>query len=266
MRKIKKFACAGLVIGIVWIITGCGGASKITEKSKSKSERYYEAASIAWSEENNTLLAIRNLTRSIETNANNDHSHYLLGIIRFSRKEYDEAEKHLLATIRLRQAQGNRSGTAGAQNNLGLLYLHKKQYKMAVALLEESAREVMNREPWLAMGNMGWAYIEMGEYDTAIDWLRRAMFDQPIYCAGLYRLGQAYYFKKEYGKSVVYLKQGLEVPEEGCDRMQEAYRILGLSYLRLEKDAKATKALRQCAEIDRISETGVSCAEALEGL
>ena len=265
-RITPKTVWIGLIIAVGALGSiGCG-AGKISEKSVDKSERFYEAASIAWYEEKNTLLAIRNLERSLESNPDNDEAHYLLGIIRFAREDYPEAEKHLAETIRIREAKNDRSGKAGAENNLGLLYVHRKNYDKAIELLKSSAGEVMNREPWLAMGNLGWAYIEIGDYDAAVEWLRRAVFEQPAYCVGLYRLGQVSYLKKDYEKSVTYLKQALETPQPGCDQLQEAYRFLGMSLLRIGEDKAALNAFRRCVEIDRASESGIECAQILEGL
>ncbi|MCP4600539.1 MAG: tetratricopeptide repeat protein [Proteobacteria bacterium] len=263
--KIQKTIQIAFIICPLVFLTTCGGSTQVSEKMQRKSERFYEAASIAWFEEQDTLAAIRNLTRAVDADPKNDHAHYLLGIIRFGRGEYDKAEKHLKETTRLREA-GDPTGLSGARNNLGLLYIHLKRHAEAVELLEASANEVLNREPWLAMGNLGWAYIELGEYDKAIEILRRAMFDQPKFCVGLYRLGQAYYLKKDYAAAETSLKQAVEVPEPGCDAIQEAYQLLGMSYLRLGEDAKAKGALRRCQDITKTTEIGALCTEALTGL
>ena len=191
---------------------------------------------------------------------------YLLGIIRFSRGEYEEAEIHLKKTVELREVRNDAAGLAGAQNNLGLLLIHLKRYSEAVKILTASAEEVMNHEPWLAMGNLGWAYIELGDYDQAISWLRRAMFDQPKYCVGMFRLGQAYYMKKEYAKAQVVLKQSMEIPEPGCDQIQDTYYFLGMAYLRIGKDHTAQRTFDKCIDLNRISEIGISCAEVRAGL
>ncbi|MDJ0765457.1 MAG: tetratricopeptide repeat protein [Myxococcota bacterium] len=253
-----------IFVAIIGISMACG-SSQVSEKQQRQSERFYEAASIAWFEQKDTLAAIRNLTRSIDTDPNNDHAHYLLGIIRFSRGEYDAAETHFLKTAALRDPV-DPAGLAGVRNNLGLLLIHQKKYTEAVPLLEASAKEVLNREPWLAMGNLGWAYIELGEYDKAIEILKRAMFDQPKYCVGLYRLGQAYYMKQDYDSARAALEQAIGVPEPGCDAMQEAYHLLGMTYLRLELDDDAKRALNQCLGLNENSDIGAICSEALNGL
>ena len=86
-------------LGMSLMHTGCGGTQQAGEKELRKSERFYEAASIAWFQENDTLAAIRSLSRAVELNPDNDHARYLLGIIRFSRGEYEEAEIHLVLSV-----------------------------------------------------------------------------------------------------------------------------------------------------------------------
>ena len=66
--------------------------------------------------------------------------------------------------------------------------------------------------------------------------------------------------------SVKYLKQGVEIDEQGCDQIQESWRFLGMAYLRLEDDKAARKAFRRCKEIDPSSDPGIECAQILEGI
>ena len=256
-------------IFILWLLgglvhAGCGG-SEADQKAIRQSERFYEAASIAWFQEQNVLEAIRNLTRAVKTNPKNDDAHYLLGIIRLGRLEYEAAEKHLREAMVLRK-DGDPAGLAGVENNLGVVLIHQKRYDEAIRLLKKSSEEVMNREPWLAFGNLGWAYIEVGEYDKALDVLKRAMFDQPKYCVGLYRMGQAYYLKGDYASAEKTLTRAIEVPEEGCKQIQEAHHLRGMSFLRLEMIEEAETALTRCVQINRESRIGLECQEALESL
>jgi tetratricopeptide (TPR) repeat protein len=248
------------------MVSNCGGSTEAKEKAVHQSDQFYEAGSIAWFEEKDVLAAIRNLTRAVEANPNNDEAHYLLGIIRMGRGENDEAEKHLLATVKLRTGTLDIAGLAGAQNNLGVLYINQKRYAEAVKLLKASSEEVMNREPWLAFGNLGWAYVEMGEYDKAIETLKRAMLDQPQYCVGLYRIGQAYYLKQDYQSALAFLKQAIQVPAEGCNQIQEAHQYIGMSNLRLSRVDDARAAFQTCVAVNKISAPGIACQNALDSL
>jgi Tfp pilus assembly protein PilF len=246
------------------VLAGACGA-KISEEDFRKSDRFYQAAYISWFDEHDNLAAIRHLTRAIEANPENDDAHYLLGTIRLGRGELDDAEVHIRAAVALRGAD-RPAARAEALNSLGVLLLQKKNPQEAVVYLEEAAGEVLNREPWLALGNLGWAYIELDEFDKAIETLRRALFDQPLFCVGMFRLGQAYYLKGDYTNAAANLKGAVEVKQAGCDKMQDAHHLLGMTYLRLDRVDEARDELTACEDIDPTSEIGVACAEARRGL
>jgi Tfp pilus assembly protein PilF len=251
------------ILAAAALSAACG--AKISEEAVRKSDRFYQAAVIAWFDERDNLAAIRHLTRAVEANPENDEAQYLLGTIRLGRGELDLAEVSLRTAVRLR-GPDRPAPRAEALNSLGVLLLQQKKPQEAVACLEEAAGEVLNREPWLALGNLGWAYIELGEYDKAIETLRRALFDQPLFCVGLFRLGQAYYLKGDYTDAAANLRTAVETKQAGCDKLQDAHHLLGLSNLRLDRIEEARDALTACEEIDPASETGVACAESRRGL
>lgn len=258
MRNLPAIALllSGFIVSI-----SCGPA-QISEESIRKSDRFYDAAYISWSEKNDMLTAIRHLTRSVEANPQNADAQYLLGTIRLSRGEYEEAEKHLLLAVQYRA--DNPANKVEAQNSLAVVYIHTKRFDQAVVLLEEASKEVLNRAPWLAYGNLGWAYTEMGKYDKAIESIKRALFDQPQFCVGLYRLGNAYYQKGDYESAQESLTEALSIQAGGCDRLQEAYHLLGMVHLRLNNEDEAVNAFDACVQINPKTEIGISCSNVTE--
>jgi tetratricopeptide (TPR) repeat protein len=264
-QAMRAGATRGLVLWICGVLLAVACGSEISDQDRRRSDRFYQAAYVSWFDEHDNLAAIRHLTRAVEANPDNDRAHYLLGTIRLGRAELDEAEKHLRTAVRLRGKDRPASRTE-AQNSLGVLLIHMGRHDEAVAVLTEAAEEVLNREPWLAMGNLGWAYIELGEHDKAIEVLRRALFDQPLFCVGMFRLGQAYYHKGEYTTAEAQLSAAVAVEQPGCDSLQEAFHLLGMTYLRLGREEDAIDAFERCREIDPASEIGAGCAETGDGL
>jgi len=258
-------AITAAVVCLVGAVLACACGSEISDADRKRSDRYYHAAHISWLEERDNLAAIRHLTRSIEANPDNDNAHYLLGTIRLGRSEFDQAEPHLRKAVALRGTDRPAS-RAEALNSLGVLLILTERADEAIGVLKEAAEEVLNREPWLAMGNLGWAYIDCGDYDEAIDVLRRALFDQPRFCVGMFRLGQAYYHKGEYESAEAQLRSAVTIEEAGCEQMQEAHHLLGMTYLRLGREEEAIDSFERCHEIDPTSELGVGCAETSSGL
>jgi len=242
------------------LILSCG--ADISEKEIRSSDRLYKAGVISWFDERDNLAAIRHLTMSVEKNPLNDDAHYLLGTIRLGREEFDEAEKHLRIALKLR-GKDRIMARVEALNSLGVLLIHKKELTEAVALLKEASGEVLNREPWLSFGNLGWAYIEMGEYPKAIETLRRALFDQHLFCVGHYRLGQAYYRNGNFEKALESLNNAASIEINGCNQMQEIFHFMGMAYLQLNRKDEARDAFARCIEISPVTEIGSGCAAAL---
>lgn len=253
-----------LLLGGVALTLGCGG-SQVDEKSQRQSDRYYDLAVDSWYNAQDNLLAVRNLVRALDADPQNDRAHYLLGTIRLSRGELDLAEKHLRLAVSLRVKVAEASGLAEARNALGVVLIHLKQYPEAIGLLEAAAGEVLNREPWLAHGNLGWAFIEQGQYDRAIEVLRRSIFDQPKFCVGMYRLGQAYYLKQQYAEAQNALVSAVSVDEVACRSFQDAHHLLGMTYLRQSDDARAIEHFDLCIELGSSTPTGQACASARQG-
>jgi type IV pilus assembly protein PilF len=264
MRNVapKAMLTAGL-----WLtgamLGSCG--PEISDKARRQSDRFYEAAHIAWYDEHDNLAAIRHLTRAVEKNPDNDDAHYLLGTLRLGRGELDRAEHHLREAVRLR-GENRPAARCEALNSLGVLLIHQQRYAEAIRFLEEAADEVLNREPWLAMGNLGWAYIELGEHEKAIEVLRRAIFDQSRFCVGKYRLGQAYYLSGDYRAAEQSLTDAIGSEDERCGEIQQAHRLLGMTHLRLGDDERAREAFDRCEQIDPGSEIGRQCTDALSDL
>ena len=253
-----------LTIALLFAAASCG-ATAADEKAIRQSQRFYEAAYVSWAEQGDVLAAIRHLTRAVEENEANDDAQYLLGVLRMGRNEFALAEKHLQLALKHRRAD-RPSARAEAQNSLGLLYIHMQRLDEAVSLLKTAANEVLNREPWLAFGNLGWAYTELGDFANAEDALKRALFDQPRFCVVYYRLGALYYRHGQWEKARANLEQVTNSTESGCARMQEAWQLLGMVALRLESTEDAIEAFEKCVSINPTTDAGVECRAKRAGL
>jgi tetratricopeptide (TPR) repeat protein len=83
---------------------------------------------------------------------------------------------------------------------------------------------------------------------------------------GLYRLGNVYYLQNNYDKAQETLEECVGITEGGCDRLQEAHHLLGMTYLRLNDIESATSAFEHCVDINPQSETGKDCSGIKNGL
>ena len=89
---------------------------------------------------------------------------------------------------------------------------------------------------------------------------------QPRFCVGRYRLGQAYYNLASYDSAEAQLRGVADDEADGCNQLQEAHHLLGMTYLRLDRTDEAKQAFTRCRDIDPASDIGTGCAETLAGL
>jgi type IV pilus assembly protein PilF len=247
-----KRAVVWVVVGVV--VAGCG--PNISEQSHRLAENLVALAHESYG--NNDLGdALRKGLQATETDPTNPDATYVVAFVYAARSEYVEAERYFKKTLEL-------DGTyTDARNALGQIYNNQGRYTEAIAILEEAAQDLLYPTPHLLQGNLGQAYIGAEQYDKAIEWLVRSVREEPRFCVGYYRLGDAYARKGDDASAEQALSAAVAVDDPGCRGLQPAWRMLGEVRLRVGKTNEAAEAFARCVEVDRESEDGAACAAAL---
>lgn len=256
-----------LFLGVL-SLTGCGGSSETDNEKKSMVQ--YDLA-VGLHQEGNLPAAFQAATRAIELDANNAKAHLFMGILYLLHRtgneaEYDrEAEHHFREVTRIQSSENafKENLAAEAHDNLGVLFTHQKRYKEAEKELLLAISDIYNRKAFLAWGNLGWVYLEMGQLIKARDALLRAVELQPRFCVGYYRLGQVYSATREYEKADKAFTSAIEA-DERCKIFQQAWYMRGKVRAQLGDREQAIADLERCAELESNSETGQSCRRLLD--
>jgi type IV pilus assembly protein PilF len=133
-----------------------------------------------------------------------------------------------------------------ALNNLSVVSIHFGRYDEAVTLAEKALSNIVYREPFAAQGNLGLAYLGKNELARAAKALRQALFDQPQFCVGRYRLAKVYYEQKEYDLAAEELDK---VTGEKTCPIQEAFHLAGLVSLRRDDRGHAAQMFERCVAL-----------------
>jgi Tfp pilus assembly protein PilF len=210
--------------------------------------------------------ALEHVEKSLEIDADNAESAYLGAVILLgfcaidegsSDCRFDEAERFA------RRALDAQPDMRDARNTLGVVLVHLRKYDDAIAVLKPLANDILYPSPEKAWGNLGWAYLERGDVDPAIDALQRAVASQPLFCVGFFRLGLAYEKKGELGAAREALTRAVETDRPECQRIQDAFdaraRVAQKQGLRTEARADFEK----CRSIGSSTPTGRKCAAQL---
>jgi Tfp pilus assembly protein PilF len=211
--------------------------------------------------------ALEELLKAVELNPDNADAHNLLGLV-FLRKA-EEAEElatrnqclrgeelrlakqdmdaqFAKALAQFEKAIALKKDYSEARNNLAVVYIHFGRYDDAIAIETAALGNIIYHEPFAAEGNLGLAYLEKHDFARAAKELRQALFEQPKFCVGRYRLAKVYYEMQDWQRASDEIEQ--VVGDKACP-IQEAYNLAGLVALRRQDRDKARQMFDRCVEL-----------------
>ncbi len=224
----------------------------------------YDIATDLWVNRGQPRQALEHALQAIALDEENAEAEHLVALLYldFCNRDanechLDEAEKHA------RQALALRDDFREARNTLGVVLIHAKQYAKAIEVLQPLSQDILYQTPENAWGNLGWAYLENGQLDKAIEALLRSTAVQPDFCVGHYRLGLAYERKHDLDGAMSAYTRALEVDHPRCRALQVAYAARGKIALQLGRQDEAAKDLQQCVHLDKTTPAGRECSALL---
>lgn len=213
--------------------------------------------------------ALDHVQKSIELDSDNADAAYLGAIIhlafcnpdeRATDCHFDQAERFA------KKALDANPDHRDAKNTLGVILVHERRYDDAIAVLKPLANDILYVSPEKSWGNLGWAYLEKGAANEAIDALRRAVAAQPLFCAGWYKLGLAYEKKGELVAAREALTKCVETPRPECQRMQDAFDARGRVAMKQGLREEARTDFEKCGSLAPTTPVGARCSAQLKSL
>jgi Tfp pilus assembly protein PilF len=220
----------------------------------------YDLARDAWLRQSQPREALAHAIKASELDPDNADALHLVALLYldFCRRTPNEcrlAEAERYA----RAALDERSDYREAQNTLGVILIHRKRAIEAITTLKPLAEDMLYQTPEMAWGNLGWAYLEAGQIDLAIDALRRSVAAQPLFCVGHFRLGLAHERKGQFRLALQALDRALDSTEPRCARLQAAHAARARVHLRLGEHAAAAADIDRCVQLDKTSKDARDC-------
>ena len=257
-------------LGISLCLGGCpgnGANSPGGGDPERMSEGEYDIARDAFLRQKNPREALDHALKALELNEDNHEASHLSALIYLAMCStgkddcrLEEAEKYARASLR---AKGD---FREAKNTLGVVLIHAKKYDEAIGVLKPLSEDMLYQTPENAWGNLGWAYLEKGSLDAAIDALSRSVAAQPLFCVGNFRLGAALEKKKQYTEALEAYGRALETEAPACKGLQDAFLGRGRVLVKLGRGADAAADLRKCKELLPTSAAGKECSSILANL
>lgn len=233
-----------------------------------KSVATYDVARDAF-EKGRLRDALSKVDEALETDPDNADAAYLGAIVHlaFCAKDasstdcrFGDAERYA------KQALAAQPEMRDAKNTLGVILVHLERYDDAIAVLKPLTGDILYASPEKSWGNLGWAYLEKGEIDLAIDALLRSVGAQPTFCVGNFRLGLAYEKKGDAAAAHAAFTRALETDRPGCKELQEAWEARGRAATKLGNLDGARGDYGACRELSASSASGRRCDASLRSL
>jgi type IV pilus assembly protein PilF len=229
------------------------------------SESEYDIARDLWLRRNQPREALAHALRAVELDDSNAEAAHLSALLYLDFCARGPAECRLSdAEKQARLALKDRADFREAKNTLAVVLIHEKRYPAAIAVLRALTGDILYQTPENAWGNLGWAYLEQGSFDLAIDALKRSVAAQPVFCVGSYRLGLAFEQKQEFTSALEAFTRALETDAPGCNSLQDAFAARARVRMRLGDPEAARADLDRCATLSGKTDAGKECSSMLQ--
>jgi len=246
------------------LLAGCLGGGSDSGPADARSVAEYDVARDLFSKGQFRESLVK-VEEALEFDSTNADAAYLGSVIMlaFCARDaastdcrFNEAERYAKKAI-----EAN-ADMRDAKNTLGVILVHEKRYDEAIAVLKPLAEDIFYGAPQNSWGNLGWAYLEKGEADLAIDALRRSVAAQPAFCVGHYRLGLAFEKKGEMQAAREALSRAIEVDRPECRGLQDAWEARARVASKQGAADDARSDYQHCEEIAPNTPLGRKCAAA----
>lgn len=209
----------------------------VTEKDREQAQIHYELAVQNLVKQPQT--AFQEVDEALKLNPEMHEAWHVRGLLlQHAFKRLDEALTAYLKCLELKPDYSE------ARTNLGNLYIDMKRYDDAIAQYEKALNDVLYGAPFIAQGNLGWAYYKKGDVQQALDHLKAAITINPKYCLGHLKLGQLYEEQQNAEESCKYFGRY----REHCPERADAWQYDGLCRAKRGEVDEARKSFDTCLE------------------
>jgi tetratricopeptide (TPR) repeat protein len=186
-----------------------------------------------------------------------------IGLIYKDQGDYAKAIEYCIASLKIKEEIGDKSGIAATLNKIGLIYYYQGDYAKAKDFQTKSLKikEEIGDEIGIAnsLNNIGLIYKEQGDYAKAIEYyttslkIKEEIGDKSKIANSLNNIGIIYYEQEDYVKAIEYYTKSLKIKEEIGDksRISNTLNNIGMVYKEQGDYAIAMNYFTKSLEIDK---------------
>ena len=194
------------------------------------------------------------LAKKLEHERGIANGHVNVGLSLFHQGEDAAAMEHMLKALKLQEKRGATSNVSNIYLNMGIINGSSGNYEKAIAYFEQNIalNKKLGKAYYNALSNIGRCYLELKEYDTALDYyqqvyqLAKEAGDERYLVFNLITLGTVYGTSDKHKEAIAYGKKALLLNEkfQSKTNFMHAYLVTGSAYLKLGEYENAIEELK----------------------
>ncbi len=232
---------------------GCAGGA-VSAKALKRSNAHYMLGT-TYINQNRLQDAFLAFQKSLNENPENKDALNMLGYVYFMLGEYNQALETYQKAILIDP------NFSEAYNNMALTYNAMKKWDDSIASCNKALENPLYVTPEFALNNMGQAYMMKGDYDAAIQTLKKALMRRPIPQAS-YNLALTYIRLGNESRAI----RELEMLVEHAPKYVDAHFELAVLYKKRGETDKAKKHFTEAINAGPGSELSIRAEEELKKL
>ena len=190
-------------------------------------------------------------------------------------KDYNDEDLEILNSLGLVLHQLGRVGEAfeiyeralelspknpETHNNLGILYLDKRQFKVAGKHFKKALEDPYYKTPGIAQSNLAITFYKQGKTKKGINLLREVISSEPKMCLAYKMLTDNYLEQKEFELLLTYSS----LYARTCDKISDAHYKAGLALIKKGSKKAAFKHFQLCLQNSFRGALGKICKKHLQ--
>lgn len=149
-------------------------------------------------------IALKSLLEAQSIIPNDPELNNSLGLVYLSKERYDLAQTHFKKALSLKPDYIH------AKNNLGASYLKQKKWKLAIECFEEVSENLLYANLEIPFSNLGWAYFHQKMFKKSKLYFRKALNIRPNFLVAIHGLAMIYLETGRQTQAINYIHKALK--------------------------------------------------------
>lgn len=181
-RFFASFCLVGLLAPLVLTpLMGCKHVATVREQAAATNR--YDLGVLA-QQQGDVTGALREYENALTLDDAFPEAHNAIALLfHLSYHRDEEAIRHYQRALEIRPT------FTEAKVNLANVYLSEDRYDPAIKLYTDALNDMLYATPFIAQGNLGWAYFKKGDVRRALENIKSAVTVNPKFCLGYRNLG-----------------------------------------------------------------------------